>query len=75
MLYRHEKIDIIAEKMSFLVTISALVERSHLYARVQLVEYYQKILGTDLDHSGNEGEGLDGVSRVVNLILSINAKI
>ena len=39
-----------------------LVERSHTYERVQLVEYYQKILVTYLDHSGNKGGSpLDGV--------------
>ena len=31
-----------------------LVERSHTYERVQLVEYYQKTLVTYLDHSGNQ---------------------
>ena len=40
-----------------------LVERSHTYECVQLVEYYQKILVTYLDHSGNKGGSpLDGVS-------------
>ena len=63
-----EKIDIIAEKSvisNFKVPQKnlPLVERSDLYKLVQLVEYYQKILVTYLDHSGNGGGGpLDGVS-------------
>ena len=32
-----------------------LVERSHLYERVQLVEYCQNILVKHLDHSRNTG--------------------
>ena len=52
------------KKCHFLVKISnlknlPLVERSHVYERVQLVECYQKILVTYLDHS------LDGVSGCV----------
>ena len=60
-----EKIDIIAEKSvifwSKFPTSKChkidllLVERSDLYERVQLDEYYQKILATYLDHSGNGG--------------------
>ena len=51
-----------------------LVERSHKYERVQLVEYYQKILVTYLDHSGNKGGSpLDGVPGGVRIISSLRA--
>ena len=58
-----EKIDNIAENVSFLVEISnfkvpknlRLVERSDLNERVQLVENYQIIPVTYLGHSRNEG--------------------
>ena len=61
-----EKIDIIAEKSvifghNFQKNLP-LVERSDLYERVQLVEFYQKILVTYLD----------GVSGGVSEILSVD---
>ena len=50
-----------------------LVERSHIYERVQLVEYYQKIMVTYLDHSGiGGGCPLDGVSGGVATILTLH---
>ena len=47
---------------SALIPNSPLVERSHIYERVQLVEYYQIILVRHLDHSGNTGGAMDKVS-------------
>ena len=50
-----------------------LVKRSDIYERVQLVEYYKKILVTYLGHSRNEGEGArtesQGVYVVYNAML------